>query len=173
MKRIILCADGTWNLRDQVDSETRKRRPTNVTKTARAILPRTTGGIDQVVFYHDGLGTRGPMDKVTGGAFGSGIEDNIRNLYRSILYNYEPGDELFFFGFSRGAFTIRTLAGFMNLVGLLNQRAIGRKVRQRVIGDIQLCCLVDKKRAERRGNRQGIERRPLLRNAKCTHDAFR
>lgn len=121
MKRIIICADGTWNLRDQVDKESGKRRPTNVTKTARAIRPRSQDGIDQVVFYHDGLGTRGPMDKMTGGAFGAGIEDNIRDLYRSIVYNYEPGDELFFFGFSRGAFTVRTLAGFMNLVGLVEK----------------------------------------------------
>jgi len=121
MKRIVICADGTWNERDQLDKESGKRRPTNVTKTARAILPRAGDGTDQVVFYHDGLGTRGPMDKVTGGAFGAGIEDNVRNLYRSIVYNYEPGDELYFFGFSRGAFTVRTLAGFMNLVGLVEK----------------------------------------------------
>jgi uncharacterized protein (DUF2235 family) len=121
MKRIVICADGTWNLRDQVDKESGKRRPTNVTKTARAILPRASDGKDQIVFYHDGLGTRGPMDKATGGAFGAGIEDNIRNLYRFIVYNYEPGDELYFFGFSRGAFTVRTLAGFMNFVGLVEK----------------------------------------------------
>jgi uncharacterized protein (DUF2235 family) len=121
MKRIVICADGTWNVRDQVDEESGKRRPTNVTKTARAILPRAVDGTDQVVIYHDGLGTRGPLDKVTGGAFGKGIEDNVRDLYRSIVYNYEPGDELFFFGFSRGAFTVRTLAGFMNFVGLVEK----------------------------------------------------
>ena len=121
MKRIVICADGTWNLRDQVDAESGKRRPTNVTKTARAIRPRARDGVDQVVFYHDGLGTRGPLDKVTGGAFGAGIENNVRNLYRAIVYNFEPGDELYFFGFSRGAFTVRTLVGFMNLVGLIEK----------------------------------------------------
>ena len=121
MKRIVICADGTWNVRDQVDSASGKRRPTNVTKTARAILPRASDGCDQVVFYHDGLGTRGPMDKVSGGAFGTGIEDNIRNIYRDIVYNYEQGDELYLFGFSRGAFTVRTLAGFMNFVGLVEK----------------------------------------------------
>ena len=121
MKRIVICADGTWNLRDQVDKESGKRRPTNVTKLARAVLPRARDGKDQVVFYHDGLGTGGPLDSVTGGAFGAGIEQNIRNLYRSIVYNYEPGDELYFFGFSRGAFTVRTLAGFMNFVGLIEK----------------------------------------------------
>jgi len=121
MKRIVICADGTWNLRDQVDEGSGKRRPTNVTKIARAILPRALDGVDQVVFYHDGVGTRGPWDKLTGGAFGHGIEGNIRDLYRSIVYNFEPGDELYLFGFSRGAFTVRTLAGFMNLVGLVQK----------------------------------------------------
>jgi uncharacterized protein (DUF2235 family) len=71
------------------------------------------------VFYHDGIGTGGPLDRLTGGAFGRGIENNIRNLYRFILYNYSPADELYFFGFSRGAFTVRTLAGFMKYVGLV------------------------------------------------------
>ena len=119
MKRIVICADGTWNERDQVDKKTNKRRPTNVTKVARAIRPRDSKGVDQVVIYHDGVGTSGGLDKFSGGAFGRGIEDNIRSLYRSILYNFEQGDELFFFGFSRGAFTVRTLAGFMNGVGLV------------------------------------------------------
>jgi uncharacterized protein (DUF2235 family) len=121
MKRIVICADGTWNNRDQVDPATGKRRPTNVTKLARAVRPRTCRGVDQVVFYLDGVGTRGPLDSVTGGAFGHGIERNVRDLYRSIVYNYEAGDELFLFGFSRGAFTVRTLAGFMGKVGLIDK----------------------------------------------------
>ena len=118
MKRIIICADGTWNVRDQENEITRTRRPTNVTKVARAVLPRDAHGIDQVVYYHDGVGTGGKLDELSGGAFGQGIDDNIRNLYRFIAYNWAPGDELFFFGFSRGAFTVRTLAGFMDFIGL-------------------------------------------------------
>ena len=121
MKRLVICADGTWNLRDQVDEKTGKRRPTNVTKLARAVRSRDDKGVDQVVGYFDGVGTEGGMDKFTGGAFGKGIEDNIRNIYRFIVYNYVPGDELYLFGFSRGAFTVRTLAGFMNQVGLLRK----------------------------------------------------
>ncbi|MEQ1727359.1 MAG: DUF2235 domain-containing protein [Vicinamibacterales bacterium] len=122
MKRIVICADGTWNVRDQTDDDTGKRRPTNVTKVARAIRPRgTADGVDQVVLYHDGIGTGGPLDRLSGGAFGRGIEDNIRTLYRFIVYNYAPGDELYFFGFSRGAFTVRTLAGFMKFVGLVEK----------------------------------------------------
>jgi uncharacterized protein (DUF2235 family) len=122
MKRIVLCADGTWNIRDQKDKETGKRRPSNVTKIARAIRARAPDGVDQVVFYHDGIGTEGgAVDRVTDGAFGHGMEENIRTLYRFIIYNHEPGDELFFFGFSRGAFTVRTLAGFMNFVGIIEK----------------------------------------------------
>ena len=100
--------------------EQRTRRPTNVTKVARAVLTRAAG-VDQVVVYHEGVGTGSGLDKYTGGAFGDGIEQNVRELYRSIVYNYEPGDELYFFGFSRGAFTVRTLAGFMNAVGLVQK----------------------------------------------------
>ena len=121
MKRIVICADGTWSNRDQVDRETGQRPPTNVTKLARAVRPRTADGVDQVVFYVDGLCSRGPLDRITGGAFGRGVERSVRSLYRSIVYNYEPGDELFLFGFSRGAFTVRTLAGFMNKVGLIDR----------------------------------------------------
>ena len=121
MKRIVICADGTWNERDQINKETGKPRPTNVTKMARATLPRAADGTDQIVFYHDGVGTRGPLDRVTGGAFGEGMEANIRVLYRFIVYNWVPGDELYLFGFSRGAFTVRSLVGFMQKVGLLEK----------------------------------------------------
>ena len=121
MKRIVICADGTWNERDQTDDKTHLRHATNVTKIARAIRPRDSGGIDQVVFYHDGVGTHPGLDKITGGAFGDGIEGNIRDLYRSLVYNYDTDDEIFMFGFSRGAFTVRTLAGFMNAFGVLQK----------------------------------------------------
>jgi uncharacterized protein (DUF2235 family) len=121
MKRIIVCADGTWNVRDQVSKGSVRRRPTNVTKIARAIRPRDRHGVDQIVFYHDGLGTGGYLDRLSGGAFGRGIEANIRTIYRFIAYNHEPDDELFLFGFSRGAFTVRSLAGFMNKVGLIEK----------------------------------------------------
>ena len=82
MKRIVICADGTWCDPDQADPRTGRRRPTNVTKVARAVLPRAGDGTNQVVFYHDGIGTRGPIDHYTGGAFGEGMELNIRNMYR-------------------------------------------------------------------------------------------
>lgn len=73
MKRIVICADGTWNQRDQLDEKTGKRRPTNVTKLARAVLPQARDGVHQVVFYDEGVGTGPGMDKLTGGAFGHGM----------------------------------------------------------------------------------------------------
>jgi uncharacterized protein (DUF2235 family) len=121
MKRIVICADGTWNVRDQVNKDAGRPQPTNVTKVARGVRARSTSGVDQVVFYHEGVGTDGGVDRLTGGAFGHGIEDNIRAIYRHLLYNYVDGDEIYMFGFSRGAFTVRSLAGFMLKVGLLEK----------------------------------------------------
>ncbi len=121
MKRIILCADGTWNEPEMKDEKSGRPQPTNVLKVSRAVLPRSAAGIDQVVYYHKGVGTNGGIDKLTGGAFGNGMSQNVRELYRFLVYNFEPGDEIYFFGFSRGAFTVRTLAGFMHKVGLLQK----------------------------------------------------
>jgi uncharacterized protein (DUF2235 family) len=120
MKRIVVCADGTWNEAEKIE-ESGRPQPTNVLKVARAVLPRSRAGVDQVVLYHYGVGTGGKWDELTGGAFGSGIERNVRALYRFLVYNFEPGDELYLFGFSRGAFTVRTLAGFMKFIGLLEK----------------------------------------------------
>jgi uncharacterized protein (DUF2235 family) len=120
-KRIVLCADGTWNEPERVDPETGRLQPTNVLKTARAVLPRAADGTTQVVYYHNGVGTSGGLDRITGGAFGDGLEQNVRSLYRFLVYNYEPGDEIYLFGFSRGAFTVRTLAGFIHKAGLLEK----------------------------------------------------
>jgi uncharacterized protein (DUF2235 family) len=121
MKRIVICADGTWNELDQVDAASGKRRPTNVTKLARGVLARDAAGVDQVVAYFDGVGTGGFMDRITGGAFGHGIEDNVRAIYRFLVHNYVEGDQIYLFGFSRGAFTVRTVVGFMNKVGLVRK----------------------------------------------------
>lgn len=120
-KRIILCADGTWNEAERKDPNTGRPQPTNVLKVARAIRPRASDGTDQVVLYVYGVGTGGGLDTFTGGAFGDGMEQNVRSLYRFLVYNYEPGDEIYLFGFSRGAFTVRTLAGFINRVGLVQK----------------------------------------------------
>ncbi len=117
MKRLIVCMDGTWNRPDQRDRG--KRKPTNVVLISRAILPLAPDGQHQVIYYDEGVGTHWGLDRVTGGAFGQGISKNIRDAYRFLVNNYSAGEELFFFGFSRGAFTVRSLAGFIRKCGLL------------------------------------------------------
>jgi uncharacterized protein (DUF2235 family) len=71
MKRIVLCADGTWNEPEQVDEKTGRRRPTNGLKIARAVLPEGADGTHQVVEYLVGIGTDDGIDKWTEGAFGN------------------------------------------------------------------------------------------------------
>lgn len=107
MKRLILCCDGTWNRADQESNGV--PCPTNVVKLGYRLAKRD-GDIPQVVHYDHGVGTGNSLDRLTGGAFGYGIEDNIHGAYRFLVANYEKGDEIFLFGFSRGAFTSRLRA---------------------------------------------------------------
>lgn len=113
-KRLIICSDGTWN-------KPEGGPVTNVVKLARSIRPKDPEGIMQVVFYDWGVGTGGGSDKITGGAFGKGIDRNIQDAYRFLVHNYAAGDELFFFGFSRGAYTVRSLVGLVRNCGLLKK----------------------------------------------------
>ena len=124
MKNIVICADGTWN---RPEEDLAKDHPTNVLKIARSIAPVSEDGAEQVVFYDWGLGSY--HDGLVAGAFGKGINKNIQDCYRFIVQNYSLGDRLFFFGFSRGAFTVRSLSGLLNNCGILkrsNARLIGR-----------------------------------------------
>jgi uncharacterized protein (DUF2235 family) len=118
VKRLIVCCDGTWNRADQETHGT--LCPTNVVKIAFRIAKRD-GAIPQIVYYDQGVGTGNRLDRVTGGAFGHGLEDNMHRAYRFLVANYEPGDELFLFGFSRGAFTARSTAGLIRKCGLLTK----------------------------------------------------
>ena len=117
-KRLILCCDGTWNTPDQENGG--HPCPTNVTKMALAIAPCDDHGVEQRVFYQRGVGTT-RWERLRGGAFGFGLSRDVRNTYRFIVRNYEPGDELFFFGFSRGAFTARSTVGFVRNAGILRR----------------------------------------------------
>ncbi|KAM0080227.1 hypothetical protein ACKRZS_007618 [Fusarium odoratissimum] len=120
-KRIILCSDGTWLASDTGDNST----PSNVAKLARAVAnngPDAKGNIvKQIVSYHSGLGSGDlPFQKAIYGSFGWGLDIEVSQIYDFISNNYEPGDELFFFGFSRGAFTVRSVAGLVCDVGVLS-----------------------------------------------------
>jgi uncharacterized protein (DUF2235 family) len=116
VKRIVVCCDGTWNRPDQLDRG--QPRPSNVAKMALAVAPRDQAGVLQRVYYHRGVGT-GRLDRVRGGAFGWGLSRNIKDAYLFLVESFEPGDELYFFGFSRGAYTVRSLAGLVRNCGLL------------------------------------------------------
>ncbi|MHA3022724.1 DUF2235 domain-containing protein [Mycobacterium sp. BMJ-28] len=110
-KSLVVCCDGTWNTPDQ-------KSPTNVVKTALAVADADQGGREQRVFYHRGVGS-GPRERLRGGAFGYGLSRDVRDTYRFLVQNYEPGDRLYFFGFSRGAFTARSTVGFVRNCGIL------------------------------------------------------
>lgn len=124
MKRLILTCDGTWNRADQESNGV--PCPSNVVKLAYRIAKRDAQGVSQVVSYDQGVGTGNFLDRLTGGAFGQGLDDNILDGYRFLIGNYEPGDEVFVFGFSRGAFTARSLCGMLRKCGVLKRSAIGR-----------------------------------------------
>lgn len=122
-KRLVICCDGTWNEPDQsVDgSAADETEPTNVLKIVRGLAPVDGGRVPQVVYYDTGVGTQGLADKYVGGGLGGGLSENIQQAYRFIANNYHEGDELFLFGFSRGAYTVRSLAGFIGVAGLLRK----------------------------------------------------
>ena len=119
MKRIITCNDGTWNKPDTVDDGAGVM--TNVEKIYKCITPHGHNGEDQVKFYDEGVGT-GPgfWNKLVGGVAGAGIDKNIKDTYKFIMWNYTGlEDEIFMFGFSRGAYTARSLAGLIRNCGIL------------------------------------------------------
>ena len=120
-KRLVICCDGTWNTPDQVEDGVPAL--TNVAKVALAVSAEAK--MEQRVFYQQGVGS-GRWDHIRGGAFGYGLSRNVREAYRFIVQNYEPGDQLFFFGFSRGAFTARSTIGLIRNAGILRRDNIHR-----------------------------------------------
>ena len=118
-KNIILCSDGTNN-------KGGIGHPTNVWKIFNSVdlqSYKVRGSIqpEQVAFYDDGVGTdRLKLLKLLGGAFGWGLTRNVKDLYRHLAKNFERGDHIYLFGFSRGAFTVRTLAGFITKCGIIS-----------------------------------------------------
>lgn len=109
MKRLVILLDGTWN--DQLDN-------TNVWRFKVMVSARSTDGAEQRVFYHPGVGTHW-YDRFRGGVFGQGLYENVQTAYQWLLENYEPNDEVSIFGFSRGAYTGRSLGGMITKCGLL------------------------------------------------------
>jgi uncharacterized protein (DUF2235 family) len=112
-KRIALFLDGTWNtIRDN----------TNVWRLRALCAERSADGARQAIYYDQGVGTR-RGESVRGGVFGYGLDVNVIAAYRWLIENYTPGDDVFVFGFSRGAFTARSLTGLIAKCGLLQPGA--------------------------------------------------
>lgn len=125
-KNLIVLSDGTWQ-------DLRRPFPTNVVRLLEAITPQTQAGKDQLAYYDEGVGTQqitiepGPIDtliKIFGGALGLGIDHRILMCYRFLCLNYSPGDSIYLFGFSRGAYTVRSLAGLIYNCGLLRRERV-------------------------------------------------
>jgi uncharacterized protein (DUF2235 family) len=104
-KRIALFLDGTWN---NVSDNTNVWR-------LKSLCTRSS---EQLVYYSAGVGTQ-TGERISGGMFGIGINEEVMDAYQWLIEHYEPNAQLFIFGFSRGAFTARSLAGFISKCGLL------------------------------------------------------
>ncbi len=117
-RRLIVCCDGTWDKLSHKDGGV--FAPSNVAKMAGSIAPHGNG-MDQVVFYDSGIGTGNALDRYAGGLVGVGISDNIKDGYQFLMHNFARGDEIYLFGFSRGAYTVRSLAGFIRKCGMLRK----------------------------------------------------
>ena len=94
-------------------------RPTNVVKIARMIMPQAPDGTTQQVYYDAGVGTGDVVDRFFGGAFGVGLKHNVIEAYHFLSSHYEAGDEVWLFGFSRGAYTVRRVVGMVRKCGVL------------------------------------------------------
>lgn len=126
-KRIIICCDGTW----QSVAHGNQTIPSNIAKISRSIanyyVDENELMAPQIVYYDSGVGTGvGVIEKQRAGNFGLGLDENVCEAYNFIVNNYAPGDELFFFGFSRGAYTVRACAGLVCRVGICRPSAMNQ-----------------------------------------------
>ena len=117
-RRLIICCDGTWN-------SPMTQRDTNVVHLLRAIAPicRKTG-VTQISYYHLGVGTGNLLDRLLGGVAGIGLSSSVKSCYGFLVDNYQEGDEILLFGFSRGAYVVRSVAGLIGTVGLLKKEGM-------------------------------------------------
>ncbi len=115
-KRLVFFFDGTTNTLDA-------RYTTNVVKLAQSIAP-VAKGVSQLIYYDRGVGSDAG-EKLRGGALGHGLDKNLYEAYSFLLFNFTPGDEIYVFGFSRGAFTARSFVGLIYNCGILRRRDAG------------------------------------------------
>jgi hypothetical protein len=119
MSNLVISCDGTWNTPEQRSGVI--PTPTNVFLLHSAVAETDRQNVRQRKYYHPGVGTGGSeWDKVLGGGTGLGLDRNIMSAYRWLCGQYAPGDRIYVFGFSRGAYTVRSLCGLISYAGLLN-----------------------------------------------------
>jgi len=118
MKRLVFCFDGSWNRLDTPN-------PTNVLLTAESVLPQSDDNVVQSTFYDEGVGSE-EGEAIAGGVFGAGLVKNLGDGYRFLIFNHSPGDEIYVFGFSRGAYTARSFAGLLSTCGVLHRQQAHR-----------------------------------------------
>lgn len=110
-RKLVILYDGAWNT---------PGHDTNVSRLTQLLAPKSADGADQIPLYEKGVGTH-MLDWALGGALGYGLSDNIRDGYYALAASFQPGDDIFLFGFSRGAYTARSLAGLIRKCGVLRQ----------------------------------------------------
>lgn len=113
-RKLVVFMDGTGN--DKDDSS-------NIRKLYRLSLEQACNGVPLIPYYDKGVGAKW-FEQIRGGVAGRGTELNIRQAYRFLVEAYQPGDEIYILGFSRGAFTARSLNGFIEFAGLLDARTV-------------------------------------------------
>jgi len=124
VKRIVVLIDGTWNKEGTgADTNVAKLDSGKKTITQAFIKASATDGIAQHVHYHDGVGSDGDLtQRLLGGAIGLGLKKIIQDVYEAVVSDFVAGDEIYIFGFSRGAYAARALAGLIGASGIQRQK---------------------------------------------------
>jgi hypothetical protein len=146
MRQLIVCCDGTWNT-------PKDRYVTNVRRLHNALDARDQDGNGQLAYYQAGVGTWGfLLNRLVGGGFGlglTGLSNNVKEAYQWLITNYQYGDSIVLFGFSRGAYTARALAGMISACGLIDITTMDERTALRRIDQAY-----DQGYRDRQGDRQ-------------------
>jgi T6SS, Phospholipase effector Tle1-like, catalytic domain len=122
MKRIVILIDGTWN-EEGIGNDTNLAKLDPGYGSTPFIKPTAANGTSQRTFYHKGVGVEPDwIKRILGGAIGVGLKKLVQDCYGLVVDNYEHGDEIYIFGFSRGAYAARALAGLIGASGIQRQR---------------------------------------------------
>jgi uncharacterized protein (DUF2235 family) len=127
MKRIVLCFDGTWNKPAEENLPATKQVETNVRRFFESVEETGPGGVQQAKWYDEGVGSKW-YERHVGGAIGVGLEKNILDGYKLLAQVYDQNDEVYILGFSRGAYTARSLVGLIRNCGLVHNKQLALRI---------------------------------------------